>query len=202
MKKAPTSSAKARRMESKFQSMLFNPSDATQPHRGSAFIIESLLLLIFVTASIAVVVQLLGDGYSQGVKAEKLSAAIYIASNEAERFTANPESKSTETIYVNTDNGVQKVSSKKKSKSDDLEFDGKKISTDDPDVFVMKRKITSKSLDAGKIYNASIVVNCQGKEIYSIDTSKYVSDNVTQTDDDDAGDDAYGYGDDLTGGEA
>ena len=171
-------------MDGRFQALIAPIADDTQSHRGTAFIIESLLLLIFVTASIAIVVQLLGGGYAQGIKADKLSTAVSIASNEAERFTADPAIKSREILYIETDSGVEKVASKKSLSDEDFEYNGERISSEDPNVFILKRKISTDTLTSGKVYNASIAVNCQGEEVYSLDTAKYVSDSPADTGDD------------------
>lgn len=161
-------------MSGKFDALLDSMSDQGQSHRGTAFIIESLLLLIFVTASIAIVVQLLGFGYSQGMQADKLSNAVYIASNEAERFTADPDIKSRQIVYLQTQNGLERIATEKFSNEKPIEYEGKKISLDDSGVYVLKRKITKENFSSGKLYNASIVVDCQGNEVYSLDVAKYM----------------------------
>lgn len=174
-------------MDGRFSALVAPVAEDTQSHRGTAFIIESLLLLIFVTASIAVVVQLLGGGYAQGIKADKLSTAVSIASNEAERFTAEPALKSREILYIETENGIEKVAIKKSLDEEDFEYNGVKISADDPNVYILTRKITTDTLTSGKLYNASLTVNCQGDEVYSLDTAKYIS-SSSSDDDDEEGD--------------
>lgn len=174
-------------MDGRFSALIGPVAEDNQSHRGTAFIIESLLLLIFVTASVAIVVQLLGGGYAQGVKADKLSTAVSIASNEAERFTADPAMKSREILYIETENGIEKVATKKSLDEEDFEYNGEKISADAPNVFILKRKITTESLTSGKLYNAAITVSCQGDEVYSLDTAKYISSSSSDDDGDEGG---------------
>ena len=174
-------------MAGRFYTLLNESSERAQSHRGTSFIIESLLLLVFVTASVAIVVQLLGYGYSQGVAADKLTSAVMIASNEAEQFTADPTMGSSEVLYIDADNGMQKVASRKSLKESDFEYNGEAISANDSNVFILTRNIKKDSLNSGELYNASISVECQGEEIYFLDTSKYIpAKPVDGTEDDDA----------------
>ncbi len=56
-----------------------------------AFLVESMILLVFLAASLAVFIQLFSKSAAWATSAEKLSSAIAAAGNGAERFAANPE---------------------------------------------------------------------------------------------------------------
>ena len=59
---------------------------------GSAFIVEALFLLFFLTASAAVFTQLFAHAANQATEGLELSRAVAVASDTAEQFAANPES--------------------------------------------------------------------------------------------------------------
>lgn len=57
---------------------------------GRAFIIEALILFAFLIASLAVITQVFVASVSESAYSRDLEHAITIASNTAERFSANP----------------------------------------------------------------------------------------------------------------
>lgn len=59
---------------------------------GTAFLVEALVLLIFIAASAAVFVQLYEHAASQAAESRDLSQAVAAATDVAERFAANPAS--------------------------------------------------------------------------------------------------------------
>lgn len=59
---------------------------------GRAFIIEALILFAFLICSLTVVTQLFVASISEAAQARDLELAINIASNTAERFSADPTS--------------------------------------------------------------------------------------------------------------
>ena len=65
---------------------------------GMAFVIESLVLLVFLTASLAVFSVLLGTSHTTGASTRGLTTAVLAADNVAEQFAAAPSSVSAETI--------------------------------------------------------------------------------------------------------
>lgn len=58
---------------------------------GAAFIVEALLLLVFLAGSLAVLMELNADADAAGQQSADLMAAMTLASNAAEEFAANPE---------------------------------------------------------------------------------------------------------------
>ncbi len=59
---------------------------------GSAFIVEALLLLVFLMASLAIFCQVFALAAEQSTESDRLSQAVATASTVAERFSANPSS--------------------------------------------------------------------------------------------------------------
>ena len=60
--------------------------------RGLAFVVEALLLLAFLAASVAVFMQLFGGASVRGAEAARLERAVVLAANTAEYFAADPSS--------------------------------------------------------------------------------------------------------------
>lgn len=172
-------------MDGRYSIFLNSAPDGPQNRRGSAFIIESLLLLIFVAASVAIVVQLIGAGYSQGEQATRLSTSVSLAQNEAERFTADPHLNSRRLIYMKTGDDFKEIASRKLSDDSAIEYEGEELSASNPSIFIVERKMKTKKLDSGNLYNAKIKVFCQESEIYSLDTSKYIPSNAEDSEDED-----------------
>lgn len=59
-------------------------------HRGMAFLIEALVVLAFLMASLAVFVKLFTSAQLEGLGANNLSQAVILASNTAEEFSVDP----------------------------------------------------------------------------------------------------------------
>lgn len=62
---------------------------------GAAFIVEALLLLVFLVASLAIFTQLFAAAAQKSAESDQLSRAVSVASNVAEQFAADPDSVST-----------------------------------------------------------------------------------------------------------
>lgn len=67
-----------------------------RPWHGAAFIVEALVLLVFLIASLAVIMQVIAGAHERSIEADRLSNAIILASNDAEAFAADPTSGNTE----------------------------------------------------------------------------------------------------------
>lgn len=66
--------------------------------RGNrAFIVEALVLFVFLVATLAIVSQLFFASASQAQRSLELERAVTIAANAAERFSANPASPDLDT---------------------------------------------------------------------------------------------------------
>lgn len=67
------------------------PATSARPGWASAaFIVESLLLLVFLVGSLAIFTQMFASSADQASRGGTLSAAVAAASNTAERFAADP----------------------------------------------------------------------------------------------------------------
>ena len=58
---------------------------------GAAFIVEALLLLVFLAAAVAIFVRLFALSTTQAAEAEQLTRAVAAAQSAAERFAAAPD---------------------------------------------------------------------------------------------------------------
>jgi Tfp pilus assembly protein PilV len=67
-------------------------SSSANQWSGASFVVESLVLLFFLVASLAVVMQLFSSSVKRGEQGETLSQAVVLASNKAEQFSADPTS--------------------------------------------------------------------------------------------------------------
>ncbi len=65
-------------------------SNRSTGHRGAAFLIEALVVLALLMASLAIFVQLFAKSQIKGLEANQLSQAVLIANDYAEEFSANP----------------------------------------------------------------------------------------------------------------
>ena len=69
------------------------PRAPRRTRRGSrAFIVEALVLFVFLVITLAIVSQLFFASANQAQKSLELERAITVAANAAERFSANPTS--------------------------------------------------------------------------------------------------------------
>lgn len=57
---------------------------------GAAFIMEALILLLFLAACLAIFMELFGTANERGVQNVRYEQAVILAANEAERFAADP----------------------------------------------------------------------------------------------------------------
>lgn len=132
-----------------------------RPWHGSAFIVEALVLLVFLVASLAVLMQIIGGAHERGEAADRLSSAIVLASNDAEAFAADPASGNLEAAYVLVDGEL--------TKADGL--------SDDPDAsaFGLTRTVEAQQQPGGTLYTARIVVSSGGEVAYELETARYVS---------------------------
>lgn len=113
---------------------------------GIAFIMEALVLLLFITICLAIFMRLFGNAEVIGEESSRLETAIVLAEDAAESFAADPEAIGEGfTLY---------------QKAYTVECSG-----------------TSRQGRAGKLYTCDIVVCYKGEELYTLQTSRYVSEN-------------------------
>lgn len=129
---------------------------------GTAFLVEAIVLLVFLAAAAAIFVQLYTHAASQANESRDLSRAIALAQDTAERFSADP------TAFVGGSGNAE--------------------SPDPSGDFVISYSTTTDEADAGTLYQATISVwdaedrfaeNPVGAELareplISITTARYV----------------------------
>lgn len=73
---------------------LFRATEQRQIHgrSGIAFIIEMLVLLVLVAGCLSVLIEVFAYAHQQGEENDDMVQAIHLASNTAERFSADPTS--------------------------------------------------------------------------------------------------------------
>lgn len=113
---------------------------------GIAFIMEALVLLLFIALCLAIFMRLFGDAEVIGEESSRLETAVVLAEDAAESFAADPESIG-EGLTLH-----QKA-------------------------YVVECSSTSRQGRAGKLYTCDIVVSYKGEELYTLQTSRYVSEN-------------------------
>ena len=131
---------------------LARSSDASRNKRRSnwsstAFLVESLVLLFFLIACLAVFTQMFAHSWQASSDASRLSAACVIAQNTAEEFEANPQTVQNGTFDVNDANGAS---------------------------FCVSCTVESEAAAAGIMYTAHISVSDDTGEVYSLEAQRYM----------------------------
>ncbi|MEG0375946.1 MAG: hypothetical protein RR505_00220 [Raoultibacter sp.] len=124
---------------------------------GAAFILEALILLVFLLVFAVILLGLFSDTHARSTEAEQLSGAIVLATNDAEAFAADPQSD-TQTFYYVVSDGAISLSSES-----------------DPAALAVTRTVSNESRDGGTMYFADIAVTQQGELIYELSTARYLS---------------------------
>ena len=137
-----------------------------RPWHGSAFIVEALVLLVFLIASLAVLMQVIGGAHERGEDADRLSNAIILASNDAEAFSADPTVGDLITTYALVD--------------DELVVEAGNDATASADRYDVTRTVQAQAQQAGILYEAHIEVTSDDAIVYQVDTARYVSNEGVQ----------------------
>lgn len=117
---------------------------------GAAFVMEALILLLFLATCLAVFMRLFADSNETGVENLRMEEAIVLATNEAERFAANPEGAAADPGAVG---GVAAAEG----------------------TLSVSCNVTPEATAAGTLYRAEIVVSDGDGEVYRLVTARYVS---------------------------
>lgn len=138
-----------------------------RPWHGAAFIMEALLLLAFIVASLAVLMQLFGVAHERSASASELSNAVVLASNEAEVFAAAPSDTDATHYFTLVDDEL-------------VETNAADTQAENNDAFTVTRTVERKSESAGALYSAHISVERSDAVLYELDTARYVSTSGTK----------------------
>lgn len=132
---------------------------------GAAFVLEVMLLVAFVAASLAVLAAVFSGAQMRGIEAIRLTDAVTLAasgaSNGAEDFAADPEAayaEGTSTTYYAVAAGS--------------------VAPCDPsaaNACEVTRVVDRNATQAGALYDATITVTRDGEVLYELKTSAYVS---------------------------
>ena len=114
---------------------------------NTAFLVESLVLLFFLIACLAVFTQMFAHSWRASSDASKLSAACVVAQNAAEEFEANPQAVQNDTIDVSDASGTS---------------------------FRVSRSVESEATAAGTMYTVHIAVSDDMGEVYSLEAQRYM----------------------------
>ena len=134
---------------------------------GTAFVVEALVLLVFLAFALAVFMQLFGAAHNRGVEERQLTQAVLLASNAAEEFAAAPLAGTSSEAFGG-DGGTL----------------GSETGTgaDAEDAYIVSREVLPERTEGGTLYRANITVSCGGEAVYELETSRYVSDGAAGTD--------------------
>ena len=114
---------------------------------NTAFLVESLVLLFFLIACLAVFTQMFAHSWQASSDASKLSAACVVAQNAAEEFEANPQAVQNDTIDMSDASGTS---------------------------FHVSRSVESEAAAADTMYTAHIAVSDDTGEVYSLEAQRYM----------------------------
>ena len=137
-----------------------------RPWHGAAFIVESLVLLVFLMASLAVLMQVMGNAHERGIEADKLSNAIILASNDAETFAADPTTGDRTAQFSLVDGERVELTGAEGAASAER--------------YEVERTVQQHAEKAGTLYEAHIEVSSGGNAVYEVNTSRYVSGEEVQ----------------------
>lgn len=128
-----------------------------------AFVIEASLLALFLAASLAIISSVFGGALSRGMAADELSVAVTLASGGAENgleaFAADPAGAEGESVtYYEYRNGAL-------------------YPVDGPGegVYEVHRTVASDAREAGAVCVAKVFVVRDGEEVFTAESSSYVS---------------------------
>lgn len=137
-----------------------------RPWHGAAFIVESLVLLVFLMASLAVLMQVMGNAHERGIEADKLSNAIILASNDAETFAADPTTGDRTAQFSLVDGELVELTGAEDAAGAER--------------YEVERTVQQHAEKAGTLYEAHIEVSSGGNAVYEVNTSRYVSGEEVQ----------------------
>lgn len=130
--------------------MTHRQKGSKHPWTTTAFMIETLVLLFFLVASLAAFTQLFAYSANSAKQAQRLTQATELAQNAAEEFSANPQA-------VAEGKAV-----------------GLGVAQGTDDSLTTTCTVTSEPQSSGTYYTAHISVSDSQGEAYTLDASRYV----------------------------
>jgi len=135
---------------------LKSPISTRHSWHGMAFILEAMVLIAVIIASSVILMQLFSESKSYGERAHAISYAVILATNEAERFAADPYLPSTK-HYELVDDALVPVQSPTQNG------------------FTVVREIRREHMVGGVLFRAHITVEKEEKVLYILSLAHYVT---------------------------
>lgn len=126
---------------------------------GTAFIVESMLLLVFLVTSLVVAVKVLGLAYERAGEAEVLSNAVALATSEMEDFVSEPVLEANDAYFWKSDSGLESIAAHSRMPSSG--------------VYRVVRNVHATEVGGGVLYEAEVLVSYDGEEAYSLESSTF-----------------------------
>lgn len=149
--------------------------DARRPlangsHHATAFIVEAMVLLVFLVLALAMTTSMTASARSDAALASDLSAAVALAQNTAEEFAADPEGfAASPAIIREGEDGLRAECTVEAQERVAGTMYAAHITVTGGDSALAQRARARIAADEGNEGNAS------GDEVYSLETSAYVS---------------------------
>lgn len=131
-------------------------TDARRSWHGMAFIMEALVLMVFLVISTAILLQVFESSRAHNNEASSLSYAAVLASNDAELFHVSPISDNE--AYFDLKDGVLTPTEEPSDKT-----------------YILTRTVRPQQEANGVLYYADIKVEQSGEVLYELNSARYVS---------------------------
>ena len=116
---------------------------------GTAFLVESLVLLFFLAATLAIFTNIFASSLESSANASRLSAATEVAQNAAEEFSANPQAVANGQVI------------------------GAGVAKNGTESFDVDCTVTAEKQGGGTLYTANIVVSDAQGVAYTLTTNRF-----------------------------
>lgn len=136
---------------------------------GAAFYVETLLLVLFLLASLTVLVQMLGAAKRTSREAKELSCAVGIAQNAAELFAASGSKED----FVGLLDAAKAADGTLYAAFD---AQGSPAESGTQTVYLLEAALDEAAQQAGVMLTAHFTVTAadRGETLYELDTQKYI----------------------------
>ncbi|MEG0071181.1 MAG: hypothetical protein RR671_03510 [Raoultibacter sp.] len=128
-----------------------------EARRSMAFLLEALMLLLFLTISLTVFMQLFATSHIRSSEANELSYALVLATNDAESFAADPLARTQTTFFETLDHRLVAVDAPTDS------------------TYEIARNVRTEAREGGALYRAEIQVIRHETVLYRLNTARYIS---------------------------
>ena len=134
------------------------PVSGRHSWHGMAFIMEALVLIVFIVFSTVILMQLFSTSRSNGEHAHAMSHAVTLATNEAERFAADPYPETVGHFGL-VDGALVPVEASSSAEGS----------------FTVTRKVWREDRPGGVLFHADITVQLRQEVLYSLSSTRYMT---------------------------